>query len=199
MLALFFAIFLSVESIWFDIRGPWRDFLNADGNTAADYLEVSVRWYQMKIKLHGIDYYIPLSIWSEEIYRSVLMSNYQWKLALPWNDIKTEENKQRRSNQELNEVYGTAAKTQIETGRSCISILKHGDRWKANIDTVNANAYYSGSEIMAIFMTIAVKKNINFLQITLLDSSTKKCPKLIRSPYVYTDFICVFAFSFHSL
>ena len=184
---LLFNLFHFAHSVWYGIRGQWRDFLGADGNKATDYLEDGTNWYQMKVKLHGIDYYIPLSIWSgEEMFGSILMSNYQWTLTLPLNDSKTEENKQRRSNQELNELYGTALKVQAAIGRSSISILKQGAKWKANIDAVNANKYHSGSEIMAIFMTIAVKKSINFLQITLLDSSTKKCDKLAKTPYVYT-------------
>ena len=179
----FFIICVITE--WSEIQGPLRNFFNADGNTATDYLQDGIKWYQMKIRLHGIHYYIPLVIRSEKTYISILMSRYEWTLTLPFNDIKTEQTKQRRSNQELNKFYGTPQEVRYSKATAYMTILKTGDDLQATIGWVNANKYYSGKEIMAIFMTIAVKKNIKFSYIGLKDASKKVCHKLHKAPFVY--------------
>ena len=199
MLAFFFLFsFLCVEPIWHEIRGPLRDFLNADGNRATDYLKDGVNWYQMKIKLHGIHYYIPLSIQSDKMHYAQKLEEpprYKWTLTLPVNDIRTEESKYRRSNQELNKTYGSPDVVEKYSAHSCMSITKHGNEIRADINWVHANKYYSGSEIMAIFMTIATRKNITFSRVGLTDTSSKICHKLLGSPYVHIVYALICRFN----
>ena len=190
MLAVFAILgLLCIESAWDEIQGPLRDFLDADGNTAVDYLENGANWYQMKVKLHGTYYYIPFCILSEKTYYAQQLKEsprYRWTLTLPFNDIQTEENKQRRSNQELTQIYGSLDKIITATSRSCMCIQLQDGQYTATIDWVNSNKYYSGKEVMAIFMTIAVKKNIKFARIGLTDTSTKICHKLLGSLYEFS-------------
>ena len=168
----------SVDSMWEEVQGPFKDFLDSDGNKAENYLMNGVHWYQLKTQLHGAEHYVPLSIVSERKY-NVERGKYTflWILTLPVNDIKTRHNKKRMTDDKLTRMYGSPLDVRIAAGRSCMTIVKEGKEYLVIIDEVNANKYYSGSEIMAIFMTIAVKRNIGFAHIQLTDTATKYCPK----------------------
>ena len=77
-----------INAVWQAVEGRFKDFLDADENEAEDYLVNGVKWYQLKINLHGSDFYIPLSIASEMKSKSI----FQWILALPIMDIRTDKN-----------------------------------------------------------------------------------------------------------
>ena len=172
----------TVNSVWNQVHGPFFDFLDSDGNTAKDYLCDGVHWYQMKIRLHGTEYFVPLSVTSELKYNEIRGKfKLVWTLTLPLNDVKTERNKERLSDNELNTIYGEPQSVRL-SARRCMSIIKAGEQYMAIIDSVNSNRYHSGTEIMAIFMTIAVKKNINFGLISLTDTSTKYCSNAMTKP-----------------
>ena len=175
------------HSVWLEIEDPFTDFLGGDDNEASDYLIDGFHWYQLKVQLHGIYYFIPLSVMSENKNMSLThknVSRYKWIFALPVYPIKSEWNTIRRSNHELNAKYGQPASIHGVIRRSCMSITaeKNG-KYIANIDWVYANKYYSGSEIMTIFMVILVKKGINFDTIKLTDTATKSCDKSASIPY----------------
>ena len=180
-----FALFLLSTAksafVWNEIQGSFRDFLDGDGNMAEDYLiDGLVNWYQLKVRLHGNDYFIPISVASDRRY-SILQGKFRfiWTFTLPVEDIKIE---QRQTYKQMTAKYGIPRQIhESEAVKSCMKIIKRGDQFIATISSVNANKHYSGREIMAIFMIIAVKKNSNITPITLADSSTKYCPMLRQS------------------
>ena len=169
------------RSAWDDVQGPLRDFLNADGNIADDYLMNGVKWYQFRVKLYGVYYYIPLSVNSEK-----RLYGYRWTFTLPQNYIKTDANQQWRNNSALMKAYGRPhlADACAFDKKSCMSITMHRGEYKATIYWVKATQYYSGREIMTIFMIIAVYKNLNVSSITLNDNSKKYCDKFMTPQYV---------------
>ena len=190
LLAASISVF-SVNSFWNEVHGPFKDFLDSDGNNAQDYLmdwplmNNGVHWFQFKIKLHGSEYYVPLSLMSQNKYTADRATfTFLWIFTLPINDIKTKLNRKRMSDEELTQMYGSPLDVRTAPKRSCMSITKQDDEYTAVIDEVNANKYYSGSEIMAIFMTIAVKKNIKFARIELTDVAIKYCPKATWMPFL---------------
>ena len=166
-------VVVSAQCIWREINGPFKDFLNENGNSALDYLIDGVHWYQLKIRLNGTYYFVPLTIASERKFFALRETVvYKWFFTLPVQNIK---NTGRKSNDEMIALYGDPGNIFGLNRKSCMSIILENGTFFSNIHRVQSNEYYRGREVMTIFMVILIKRNIKIERIVMLDTSSKYC------------------------
>ena len=187
---LLLCFLISIQHAYYEVQGPFRHFLDQNQNNAKDYLVDGIQWYQFKIQLYGMYHHIPLSIASQSKYNNATdRCIYIWTLSLPIGNVVTQRNLQRQKNGHLISSYGTPTDVQRAVNKSCMTITMENDKYTATIDAVHANKYYSGPEIMTIFMMIAVKQNIVFEHVLLTDTAKKYCSMQISNLVFAHDYV----------